>query len=95
VGRAARWGWKGLVGGEEACQGVVVGAEGAMAAAHCEPSSPEQNNRSSGGPGTWGAEQKGREGKWDGHGLEKLVDRRIEAERECSVRATAAARWRR
>jgi hypothetical protein len=26
--------------------------------------------------------------------LEKLVDRRTEAKRECSVRATAAARWR-
>jgi hypothetical protein len=25
AGRAARWGWRGLVGDEEACQGVLVG----------------------------------------------------------------------
>jgi hypothetical protein len=72
-----------------------VGAEGAMAVAHSEPSSPEQKNKSGGGPGTRGAGQKGREGKWDGHGLEKLVDRRTEAKRECSVHAMAAARWQR
>jgi hypothetical protein len=70
-----------------------VGAEGAMAAVHSKPSSPEQNNMSGGGPGTRGAGQEGREGKWDGHGLQKLVDRIMEAKRECSVRGTAAARW--
>jgi hypothetical protein len=68
-----------------------VGMKGVMAAAHSEPSSPEQNNRSGRGPGSRGVGQEGREGKWDEHGLEKLVDRRTEAKRERSVRATEAA----
>jgi hypothetical protein len=68
-----------------------MGAEGVMVAAHSEPSSPEQNNRSGGGSGSRGVGQEGREGKWDEHGLEKLVDKRTEAKRECSVHATAAA----
>jgi hypothetical protein len=68
----------------------LVGAEGVMAAAHSEPSSPEQNNRSGGGPGSRGVGQEGREGKWDEHGLEKLVDRRTKAKREHSVCAMAA-----
>jgi hypothetical protein len=44
--------------------------------------------------GVRGAVQEGREGKWDGHRLEKLESRRIEARRACSARATAAARCR-
>jgi hypothetical protein len=71
-----------------------VGAEGVMAAAHSEPSSSEQNNRSGGSPGSRGVGQEGREGKWDEHGLGKLVDRRTEAKRERSVHATAAASYR-
>jgi hypothetical protein len=33
--------------------------------------------------------------EWNGHELERLKSRRIEARRGCSVRATATARWRR
>jgi hypothetical protein len=65
-----------------------------MAAAYSELSPPKQKNRSGGGgggPGTQGAGQQGRERKWDGHELEKLMDKRTKAKRECSVCATAAA----
>jgi hypothetical protein len=37
---------------------------------------------------------KEKKGKWNGHGLGKLVDRKIEAKRGRSVRATVAARCR-
>jgi hypothetical protein len=56
------------VGGEGTCQGVVVGVEGAMAAAHSEPISPEQNNRSGGGPvlGALGRREEKRNGMGTG-----------------------------
>jgi hypothetical protein len=66
AGRAARWGWRDSVGGEGACQGVVVGVEGAMAAAHSEPISPEQNNRSGGGPVLGALGRREEKGNWMG-----------------------------
>jgi hypothetical protein len=80
-------GWRGSLPG--GCSGRGRGDGGGPQRA--ELAGAEQPERR--GSGTRGAGQEGREEKWDGHGLEKLVDRRTEAKRECSVRAMAAARW--
>jgi hypothetical protein len=42
--------------------------------------------------GAWGVGQEKGSAEWNGHALEKLESRRIEARRGCLARATAAVR---